>query len=336
MLENTFSLALLGFVVIGRNEGERLKASLNAIRRLSPNSPVVYVDSGSTDQSVSFSRGIGVDVVELDMSLPFTAARARNAGGNRLLEQHPDLEFVQFFDGDCEMTDGWVDAALSCFERYPEVGIVSGRRREKFPEASIYNTLMDIEWNTPIGECFAVPGDMCVKTAAFKAINGFNPSIIAAEDNDFCLRAYKAGHKIRRVDADMSRHDANITHLAQWYKRAQRGGHGFANIHHIHDNGSEKHFRKELRSIAFWGATFPVLLLICMLLLKPLAGLMVLTYLLFIAKTFLRRKLSGDSLRIALAYSALTYTGKVAEFFGVIAYWKNHLLERDHTLIEYK
>ena len=33
----------------------------------------------------------GADVIELDMSVPFTAARARNAGFRRLREIAPDL-----------------------------------------------------------------------------------------------------------------------------------------------------------------------------------------------------------------------------------------------------
>ena len=70
-----------GIVVIGRNEGARLKASLASIEA-SPDS-VVYVDSGSSDGSVQWAGSQGVQVVELDMTTPFTAARARNAGFSR-------------------------------------------------------------------------------------------------------------------------------------------------------------------------------------------------------------------------------------------------------------
>ena len=37
---------------------------------------IVYVDSASSDDSVAFARSIGVEVVGLDMSSPFTAGRA--------------------------------------------------------------------------------------------------------------------------------------------------------------------------------------------------------------------------------------------------------------------
>ena len=42
---------------------------------------IVYVDSGSTDGSIACAQSLGVESCpELDLSIPFTAARARNAG----------------------------------------------------------------------------------------------------------------------------------------------------------------------------------------------------------------------------------------------------------------
>ena len=65
-------------VVIGRNEGARLIACLDALAGKAD--PVIYVDSGSTDGSVAAARARGAQVVALDMTRPVTAARARNAG----------------------------------------------------------------------------------------------------------------------------------------------------------------------------------------------------------------------------------------------------------------
>ncbi|MEO0678525.1 MAG: hypothetical protein AAFZ02_13325, partial [Pseudomonadota bacterium] len=49
------------------------------------------------------ARALGAEVVELDLAIPFTAARARNAGFRALLARAPELDFVQFVDGDCEL-----------------------------------------------------------------------------------------------------------------------------------------------------------------------------------------------------------------------------------------
>lgn len=326
----------VGFVVIGRNEGERLKAGLRAIQLLCPSSPVVYVDSGSSDDSVVFARSIDMQVVELDLSIPFTAARARNAGFKQLMSGNEHLHYVQFMDGDCELHPGWVENAVSALAEEESTGIVSGRRHEKFPEASVYNTLMDIEWNTPIGETLAVPGDMCVKVCVFNKIEGFSENIIAAEDDDLCLRTRAAGYKIFRLDASMSHHDANIMHLSQWYKRSKRGGHGYANINHLHGGGPDKYFRRELMSVTAWGGCVPLAFLAC-LIVAPIVSLVIAAlYIAFIARTVVRRAKSGDSLQVAFAYGFLIFTGKIPELMGVFEYWKNRILSRKHQLIEYK
>lgn len=330
------STSSLGFVVIGRNEGERLKIGLKAIQSICSHAPIVYVDSNSSDDSVAFAKSHGIITVELDMSIPFTAARARNTGFSSLLAQNPHIEYVQFLDGDCELLPGWVDTATDYLYKHKEVGIVSGRRSERFPEASIYNQLIDIEWNTPTGEILAVLGDMCVKVETFNSVGGFNETIIAAEDDDFCLRARRAGYLTFRIDADMSKHDANIMRLSQWYRRSKRGGHGYANIHHLHGKGPEHYFKREIKSVIFWGALIPSAFILC-LFFSPLLSLFILLgYVAFISKTIIRRWRLGDSLKTAVAYGILIFTGKISEFMGILQYCKNHLLSRKHQLIEYK
>src|SRR5690349_9304100 len=147
----------IGVVAIGRNEGERLRACLVSARR--DCNAVVYVDSGSSDDSLSLARSLGVHVVELDLSIPFTAARARNEGFAKLKQVDPQIEFVQFVDGDCEIIAGWIERARTQLAAMPKAAVVCGRRRERFPDASIYNRLCDMEWNTPIGQTKSCGGD---------------------------------------------------------------------------------------------------------------------------------------------------------------------------------
>ena len=110
----------LGVVVIGRNEGERLRRCLQSVCGVAQS--VVYVDSGSSDDSVAMSRGFGVAVVDLDMRTPFTAARARNEGFARLMSLQPTLEYVFFVDGDCEVIEGWLDSGLEFLETHADYG----------------------------------------------------------------------------------------------------------------------------------------------------------------------------------------------------------------------
>ena len=157
-------LKFVGIVVIGRNEGERLHRCLASVANTG--CPVVYVDSGSTDGSLARGRSFGAETLELDRSQPFTAARGRNAGWRRLLELHPNLEFVQFVDGDCELADGWIAAAVRFAKQHSNVAVVCGRRREIDPARNIYHLWTDMEWDTPIGEAAHCGGDALVRTAA--------------------------------------------------------------------------------------------------------------------------------------------------------------------------
>ena len=141
-------------VAIGRNEGERLRRCLESVRgRVAL---VVYVDSGSTDGSVEMSKALGAELVALDMNTPFTAARARNAGAVLALKLRPELELLQFVDGDCEVDAAWLDTAHDFLRANDSVAAVFGRRRERYPERSVFNRLCDMEWNVPPGEVHSV------------------------------------------------------------------------------------------------------------------------------------------------------------------------------------
>jgi glycosyltransferase involved in cell wall biosynthesis len=176
-----------GIVAIGRNEGSRLAACLRSIRDFVP--AIVYVDSGSQDDSVALARGAGADVVELDLRTPFTAARARNAGFTRLIELHPDLEFVFFVDGDCEVADGWMSAAVAFIREHADVAVVCGIRRERYPQRSIYNRLCDIEWQSaPFGDTKACGGDALIRTLALQKAGGYDAALICGEEPDLCIR----------------------------------------------------------------------------------------------------------------------------------------------------
>lgn len=216
----------LGAVVIGRNEGKRLHTCLTSIMAL--NCPVVFVDSGSSDGSAALARSMGCIVVELDQERGFTAARARNAGFERLASLYPALALVQFVDGDCELNPDWLYAAVPVLWQNPWIAAVCGRRRERNPHMSPYNRLCDLEWNTPLGETHSCGGDVLMRAEAFAAVGGFQPSLIAGEEPELCFRLRRAGWTIHRIAADMTLHDAAMTRFGQWWKRNRRSGHAIA------------------------------------------------------------------------------------------------------------
>ena len=221
MTETAPASAALGVVVIGRNEGERLVRCLATLG--GEIGRTVYVDSGSTDGSVEHARSVGAQVVDLDLSIPFTAARARNAGLEALLERCPDLEFVQFVDGDCEVEAGWLTTARAALAE-PGLAVVFGRRRERFRERTVYNLVSDLEWDVPIGEVLACGGDALMRVAALREVGGYDPTLIAGEEPDLCRRLRDRGWRVRRIDAPMTIHDAALLRFGQWWRRALRAG----------------------------------------------------------------------------------------------------------------
>ncbi|MGH1412291.1 MAG: glycosyltransferase [Pelagimonas sp.] len=238
-------------VLIGRNEGARLVAALESVQGQARH--IVYVDSGSHDDSVAEARKIGATVVELDMSTPFTAARARNAGFDAL----DDPQLVMFIDGDCLLVDGFIDAGRRHLEAHPKVGMVTGWRSEIHRDASVYNQLCDWEWHRPAGIIDACGGDMLVRAAAWSGVGGMDPTVIAAEDDEFCTRLRKAGWVLERIPADMTQHDANMMRFGQWWSRAVRTGHGFAQVGHLHP----EYFAKERKRVLVYGLALPLILL---------------------------------------------------------------------------
>lgn len=250
----------IGVVIIGRNEGERLVRCLKSL--VQHTNQMVYVDSGSTDNSISVATELGADIVSLDMSQPFTAARARNEGYTRLKKLFPHIEFVQFVDGDCEVNSQWLESATNFLDSQPQVAAVCGRRRERFPDKTVYNKLCDIEWDTPIGEAKACGGDALMRVVAFESVHGFRADLIAGEEPELCVRLRSAGWRIWRLEQEMTLHDAAMTTFSQWWKRTMRAGHAFAEGAYLHGAPPERHWVQESNRAWIWGLVIPVIALV--------------------------------------------------------------------------
>ncbi|MEM8730022.1 MAG: glycosyltransferase family A protein [Pseudomonadota bacterium] len=314
-------------IAIGRNEGARLTACLASLKDKVDR--IVYVDSGSTDGSQEAARAMGATVLELDLSTPFTAARARNAGLEALGAATPETspEFVQFIDGDCVLRDDWISKAQSFLAAHPDVAVVCGRRRERHPEASVYNRLADDEWDTPVGAAKSCGGDAMMRLQAVVDVNGYNPGLIAGEEPELCVRLRAAGWKIWRIDAEMTLHDAALTRFGQWWQRARRGGFAYAQGAALHGAPPERHCVRELRHILVWGLILPVVIL---------AGLFVSPWSLALALLWpaqiLRRLMRGDTPRAAVFITL----AKFPEAAGVLTYVWRRLSGAEDRLIEYK
>jgi cellulose synthase/poly-beta-1,6-N-acetylglucosamine synthase-like glycosyltransferase len=321
----------LGAVAIGRNEGDRVKRCLAS---LSQAAAVIYVDSGSTDGSARWAQNWGCDVIELDMSMPFTAARARNSGFHRLQKIAPQIDYVQFVDGDCELVGDWLYAALTFLESHPDIGAVCGRRRERFPEKSIYNWLCDLEWGRPVvGETRAFGGDVMMRANALESVGGYRDDVIAAEDDELCVRLRAAGWRLWRIDHEMALHDAAMTRFSQWWQRSLRCGYGFAQVSYLHGEPPERYFVWESRRAWLWGIWLPIACLVSSLTLWPWGAMAWLIYPLQILRQTARN--SGlPNRRATIAFYQVL--GRFPEGLGQLRFVRNRVLGRAAQIVEYK
>lgn len=316
---------MLGVVVIGRNEGHRLVDCLASLRHVE--GPVVYVDSGSTDASEAVASCAGADVVALDPAVPFTAARARNAGWRRLLQTWPHLSYVQFLDGDCRIDPAWLPAAVECLRQRPDVAVVMGRRRERYPARSIYNAICDDEWDGPAGEVIECGGDVLSRAEVLRQLDGYRDDLIAGEEPELCVRLRQRGHRIWRLEREMSLHDANIVRFPQWWRRSVRAGHAYAQVHLIHQRAPERIWGANLRRTLSWSMLLPAAV-IAGALLHPAWLSLALLYPIQILRLRGRQK--------SFRRATLSVIGKFAEMQGVLQYLMHRVARRRQRLIEYK
>ena len=322
----------IGFVVIGRNEGSRLVNCLDSLLPVS--NRIVYVDSGSTDDSCLEAQKRGLLVVHLDLALPFTAARARNEGWRVLTANFPQLEFIHFIDGDCQLVSSWIEPAIKYLKENSECAVVCGRRRERYPEASVYNALCDMEWNTQCGDAKACGGDFIIRSSALQTVNGFRDDFIAGEEPEMCFRLRAQGFKIYRIDADMTLHDAQILRFSQWWRRTQRCGYAYALGAFTHGNSPERYKVKEVIRPLFWALGIPVIAVVLGAFLGFWTILFLASlYVLYLVKMIVKGKTAEVS-KVAQAWYSLI--GKFAETLGVLQFVRDRLILRKYKIIEYK
>ena len=216
----------LSVVVIGHNEGSRLQKCLTSIMRMQPIdgfSEIIYVDSASTDDSVSVALSSNVKVLYATSSKQ-TAALGRNIGWRAA-----QGEIILFLDGDTILDPNFVSNSLSKFVD-SNIAVICGNRRELYPEASIYNRVVDLDWIFPPGDVKYCGGDALIRRSVLEEVGGYDASLLAGEEPEMCWRICSKGYRILRVDALMTHHDVAMKSFSQYWKRAFRSGYGYAEV----------------------------------------------------------------------------------------------------------
>jgi len=244
-----------GIVVIGRNEGERLRDSLSSVQATT-DAPIIYVDSRSKDNSVEIARSLGIETLVLSEDKAINASRARNEGARVLMGLFPNLQFLQFLDGDTALNEDWIVTAYKHLEDNAEVAYVCGQLREKNRDENIYRRLCDMEWRweaTENADPCSLGGIGMMRVSALTESGGYDETLIAGADPELYGRLVQSGWVLHVLDSAMGIHDSGMLSFRQWWVRAMKSGFSFAN------GQASGAWGRELRSVVIWGGILPLI-----------------------------------------------------------------------------
>jgi glycosyltransferase involved in cell wall biosynthesis len=332
---------LVSVVVIGRNEGARLARCLDSVAAMTTagfDTECIYVDSGSSDGSVALAQARGARTIRLDAARP-TAALGRNAGWRAARG-----EIVLFLDGDTILAANFVADSLSAFEE-AAIAIVWGHRRELYPQRSIYNRVLDLDWIYAPGFTSFCGGDALFRRSVLESTGGFDETLIAGEEPELCRRVTGLGLRILHVDRPMTAHDLDIRRFGQYWRRATRAGHAYAEVSERFRGTADPFWladarRNRLRALAL--LTLLALGVLAAAFTRSLwVGLLAPAVLVLLAlrtgwkarwKANLR---NGDWLAVLL-YGLHSQLQQIPIFLGQIGYLVNRRRGRRAQLVEYK
>ena len=327
----------LSVVIIGRNEGERLLRCLDSVAAMNDIGgmvQVIYVDSNSTDDSVEKARARGAEVLEVKPERP-AAAIGRNAGWKAA-----SAPIVLFLDGDTILDPTFVAESLRHFED-PQVAIVWGHRREIDTAGSLYNRVLDLDWVYPPGESEFCGGDALMRRSVLEEVGGYDDTLIAGEEPEMCRRIRTRGYTILHVDHPMTGHDLAMTRFKQYWKRAFRAGHAYAEVAERFRGTDmplwEDHVRRNFRRGLFFLST-PLVALALSLGLKnpwPFVALLGLFALLAL-RTATKVGWKSRDLLTRLLYGLHSHFQQVPIFFGQLSFRRDRRAGRRRMLIDYK
>jgi glycosyltransferase involved in cell wall biosynthesis len=328
----------ISVVVIGRNEGQRLARCLESIRQMrgfDEDIEVIYVDSASQDDSPALAASYGAEVIVLHAERP-TAALGRNAGW-----RVARAEFVLFLDGDTILHPDFVKAAREPMLQDASIVAVWGHRREIHPETSLFNRILDLDWVYAPGFTEFCGGDVLMRRSALEEAGGYDGELIAGEEPELCRRMRANGHRVLHIDHPMTGHDMHMTRWNQYWKRAVRAGHAFAEISRRFRDSDDPSWdsdrKRNLVRGVFWMASFAIVVAVSAIWLTilPIALWVALLLVLSLRSAWKARWKSKNALTLLL-YGVHSHLQQVPICIGQLRYAVDQMRGNRRALIEYK
>lgn len=325
---------LVSVVVIGRNEGQRLAACLKSIKEVTLPIELIYVDSNSQDGSPELAEGLGAKVLRVNPQRP-CAAIGRNAGWRAAT-----TPYILFLDGDTLLHPDFLQLALN--EMTDEtVAAVCGHLRETYPEHSLYNRVLDLDWISPTGIVEFCGGNALMRRRILEQVDGFSENLIAGEEPELCQRIRAQGKVILHIDQPMARHDLAITQFQSYWKRALRTGHAYAEVSQRTKKTAFPLWQQNCRSNAINAMVLIGLLLasvLCSIItgsILAIAGLLF-AYTFLILRSAYRARWKNAPPFTLLLYGVHSRFQQIPIACGQLSYWYHRFRNKQQRLIEYK
>lgn len=193
----------LSIVIIGRNEekgiGRCVEAALRAAEQVG-GAEMIYVDSHSTDKTVSIVESHGVRVLPLSGHLPRTPSAGRFMGS-----KYSKGDFILFLDADTLVYPDFLPTALEHFSSDPTIAGINGRT-DDYSEAG--ERVFDMEERSEsVAEVKWLRGPCCLyRREALLKVGSFNRNLATEEEAELGLRLIRAGWKLKIIPGDMACH----------------------------------------------------------------------------------------------------------------------------------
>ncbi|MCU1289136.1 MAG: putative b-glycosyltransferase, Glycosyltransferase Family 2 [Acidobacteria bacterium] len=193
----------VSIVIIGRNEeqsvGRCLSAAIKAGEQIG-GAEIIFVDSASTDKTVSIVKSFGIRVLSLKSERKLTPSAGRFVGS-----QYAQGDFILFLDADTLIYTDFLPAALTHFQNNPKVGGVNGRIDDADETGEIllnveerFESITDVKW---------LRGPCCFyRKKALLEAGSFNPHLAVEEEAELGLRLIKHGWKLQLIPLRMACH----------------------------------------------------------------------------------------------------------------------------------
>lgn len=327
----------LSVVIVGRNEGERLVRCIRSVQAIpfpKEEIEIIYVDSGSTDNSPEQAKALGVEVLVVQPERPVPTF-GRNAGWRAAR-----APFILFLDGDTFLQPDFVKVALPIFAD-PKIAAVWGHRRELYPNVSWYHRVLDLEWVYPPGVSEFFGGDALVRRQVLEEIDGYNTEITGGEEPEMCQRIRSQGYTILHIDCPMTLHDLAMTRWSQYWQRAIRTGHNFAEISTRFRQTAIPLWHKEsrhnlLKAAALTG--FVIAGIVLTLWLKCLLPLLFALFLLLLLclRTSWRARWKSNDMYTLFLYGFHSQFQHIPIAVGQLLYYYRHWRKKRFDVIAYK